>query len=139
MWFWGIMGFRKAVILGALTCLLSANNALAFGSGAKNTAPEFGKTLPPVGFVKFCATNPDDCKTRSAAQERISMSPERWNQLYWSMLCNSKIAPSALGSLRQAEHEPIPRARTARLRAAQKRQLEGWDFPRGVAHHRCSG
>ena len=54
MWFWGSMGFRAAVISGALACLLSANSALAFGAGPKNTAPEFGKTLPPVGFVKFC-------------------------------------------------------------------------------------
>ena len=94
MWFWGIMGFRAAVILGALTCLLSANSALAFESGTKNTAPEFGKTLPPVGFVKFCATNPDDCKTRSAADERIAMSPERWNQLYQvNSYVNGRIAP----------------------------------------------
>ena len=94
MWFWGIMGFRAAVIFGALTCLLSANNALAFESGTKNTAPEFGKTLPPVGFVKFCATNPDDCKTRSAADERIAMSPERWNQLYQvNSYVNGRIAP----------------------------------------------
>ena len=83
MWFWGSMGFRAAVISGALACLLSANSALGLWvAGTKNTAPEFGKTLPPVGFVKFCATNPGDCKTRSAAHERIAMSPERWNQLY---------------------------------------------------------
>lgn len=94
MWFWGIMGIRAAVILGALTCLLSANSALAFEAGTKNTAPEFGKTLPPVGFVKFCAANPDDCKTRSAADERIAMSPERWNQLYQvNSYVNDRIAP----------------------------------------------
>lgn len=88
------MRFRAAVILGALTCLLSANSALAFEAGTKNTAPEFGKTLPPVGFVKFCATNPDDCKTRSAADERIAMSPERWNQLYQvNNYVNDRIAP----------------------------------------------
>lgn len=132
MWFWGIMGFRAAVILGTLTCLLSANNVLAFGSGTKNTAPEFGKSLPPVGYVKFCATNPDDCKTRSAAHERISMTPERWNQLYLvNAYVNGKIAPISDQDLYgEAEHwaYPTDAGDCEDYVLLKKRQLEGLGF-----------
>src|SRR5215203_1662047 len=132
MWFWGRMRFRAAVISGALACLLGINSALAFG-GSTNAAPEFGKTLPPVGFVKFCVTNPDDCKTRSAAHERVAMSPERWNQLYLiNSYVNGKIAPISDQDLYgEAEHwaYPTDAGDCEDYVLLKKRQLEGLGFP----------
>jgi predicted transglutaminase-like cysteine proteinase len=47
-----------------------------------------------VGFVKFCAKNPEDCKTRGQAQKLVSMSTERWDQLYQTnTYVNNRIAP----------------------------------------------
>jgi predicted transglutaminase-like cysteine proteinase len=126
------MRFRAAVISGALACLLSLNSGLAVGADSKNTAPEFGKTLPPVGFVKFCAANPDDCKTRSAARERIAMSPERWNQLYLiNAYVNGKIAPISDQDLYgEAEHwaYPTDAGDCEDYVLLKKRQLEGLGF-----------
>jgi predicted transglutaminase-like cysteine proteinase len=88
------MRFRAAVISSAVVCLCTAYSASAFGVAVKYETPEYGKTLPPVGFVKFCASNPGACKTRDNKQERITMSPERWNQLYLiNSYVNGKIAP----------------------------------------------
>lgn len=94
MWFWGSMGFRSAVISGAVAVLCIVTSASALSGATNHTAPEYGKTLPPVGFVKFCAKNPENCETQDKARERISMSPERWNQLYLvNTYVNGKIAP----------------------------------------------
>ena len=90
------------------------------------------QTLPPVGFVKFCATNPDDCKTRSAAHERIAMSPERWNQLYLiNAYVNGKIAPISDQDLYgEAEHwaYPTDAGDCEDYVLLKKRQLEGLGF-----------
>ena len=82
MWFRGSMGFRSVAVSSAVAFLCIVTNASAFDGTAKYAAPEYGKTLPPVGFVKFCAKNPEDCKTRGKAQQLVSMSTERWDQLY---------------------------------------------------------
>ncbi len=88
------MRFRAAVISSAVVCLCVSFSASAFGVAMKYEAPEYGNTLPPVGFVKFCAAHPQDCKTLSNKQERISMSPERWNLLYVvNSYINGRIAP----------------------------------------------
>jgi predicted transglutaminase-like cysteine proteinase len=132
MRFWGNMEFRALVMSGALACLLGLNSGLAVGAGPKNAAPEFGKTLPPVGFVKFCVTNPDDCKTRSAAHERIAMSPERWNQLYViNSYVNGRIAPISDQDLYgEAEHwaYPTDAGDCEDYVLLKKRQLEGLGF-----------
>jgi len=45
--------------------------------------PEFGSAKPPVGFVRFCASNLDDCraKDRTIFTSRASMTPEMWEAL----------------------------------------------------------
>lgn len=94
MWFWGSMGFRAAVISGALAglCIVSSDSALS--DTVKYRAPEYGRTLPPVGFVKFCSANPADCKALGNMPDRVAMSQERWNQLYQvNSFVNDKIAP----------------------------------------------
>ena len=65
------------------------------GPTKADTATEFENTLPPVGFVKFCASNPKDCKAESKLfTSKLSMSPDRWNQLYQvNTYVNGKIAP----------------------------------------------
>jgi len=94
MWFWGSMGFRSAVIWSAVVLSCVVTSASAFSGTTKYAAPEYGKTLPPVGFVKFCAANPGDCKTQSKTQQLVSMSQERWDQLFQTnTYVNDRIAP----------------------------------------------
>ena len=110
MWFWGSMGFRSAVISCAVAVLCIVTSTSAFSGATKYAAPEYGKTLPPVGFVKFCVTNPEDCKTRGKAQQLISMSTERWDQLYQTnTYVNDRIAPISDQDLYgEAEHWAYP-------------------------------
>jgi predicted transglutaminase-like cysteine proteinase len=132
MWFWGSMGFRSAAISSAVALLCIVTSAPAFSGATKYAAPEYGKTLPPVGFVKFCAVNPADCKVQSNSQERISMSPERWNQLYLiNTYINGKIAPiSDLDLYGEAEHwaYPADAGDCEDYVLLKKRQLEGLGF-----------
>lgn len=73
------------------TSLLGSANA---ADSSTYGTPEFGKTLPPVGFVKFCASNPKDCESSSRSRVKPAMSPERWNLVHEvNAFVNGKIAP----------------------------------------------
>lgn len=64
------------------------------GEVRETFAREFGKTLPPVGFVQFCVLNPEDCKGKGGKTYKLAMSPERWNLIYQvNAYVNGKIAP----------------------------------------------
>jgi len=53
----------------------------------KSAAPKatymkiYNETLPPMGFVQFCKTAPQDCGGTMGEAVRVVMSPERWNDL----------------------------------------------------------
>ena len=87
-----------AAILG-LFLGTSAASAIEVSGEARNEpkkqfAAEYGKALPPIGFVQFCARSPDDCKPTGGKPKRLAMSPERWNLLYQvNTYVNGKIAP----------------------------------------------
>jgi predicted transglutaminase-like cysteine proteinase len=81
------MGLRL-VIAGVALALMSATVR------AGESATEYGKSLPPVGFVKFCATSPVDCKSIDDKHDRLAMNPDRWNLVYQvNSYVNAKIAP----------------------------------------------
>ena len=57
-------------------------------------AKEYAQSLPPVGFVKFCAANPAECKTVGRRAERLAMRAEQWAALYQvNTQVNTMIAP----------------------------------------------
>jgi predicted transglutaminase-like cysteine proteinase len=81
------MGF-KAGIAGLALGLMSIT------AHASDAAPEYGKTLAPVGFVKFCVTSPADCKALNDRHSRLVMTRDRWNLLSQvNNFVNDKIAP----------------------------------------------
>ncbi len=96
------MNIKTAVGAALIGFLTSASGASALDS--TSTAPfgetklrfetEFGKTLPPIGYVQFCATNQDECKLRGGKPEKLAMSADRWNLVYQvNTYVNGKIAP----------------------------------------------
>jgi len=96
------MKIKSAVGAALLGLVLGSGAAFALDTqdGAsvqapkKNFATEFGRALPPVGFVGFCARNPDDCKGNGGRAVKLAMTPERWNLLYQvNTYVNGKIAP----------------------------------------------
>jgi predicted transglutaminase-like cysteine proteinase len=96
------MNIKTAVGAALLGIFWSSSMAFAFDTASKapfgqsrqNFAREFGKTLPPVGFVQFCVTNPADCKGKGGKKFKLAMSPEHWNLIYQvNTYVNGKIAP----------------------------------------------
>ncbi len=83
------------------TALLSASPALALGSHdpvlsnpGTDFAIEFGKARPPVGYVRFCATNPAECKASNPSHQRLALDPDRWGTLYEvNSYVNGRILP----------------------------------------------
>ena len=67
----------RAIIAGMALALTGFS-----AHAADVAATEYGKSLPPVGFVKFCAENPADCKTLDDRHDRLEMTPDRWNLVY---------------------------------------------------------
>ncbi len=81
---------RKFVAVLAVT-------VLGFVSGAEAAqnkpdlrfAAEFGSTLPPIGYVKFCAENRDECEKKTLLiAEKAKMDSKSWQTL---MLINSSV------------------------------------------------
>ncbi len=127
-----------AAILGILfstSAALSVETASksSFSQSRKYFASEFGKTLPPVGFVKFCATNAADCAPKGGKNYTLAMSPERWNLLYQvNTYVNGKIAPVSDQDL-YGEPErwviPTDAGDCEDYLLLKKRYLEGLGFP----------
>ena len=104
-----------------------------FSQSQKNFAIEYGKALPPVGFVKFCARNPQDCQPVGGKAARLVMDPGRWNLLYQvNTYVNGKVAPVSDQDLYgEAEYwaYPTDAGDCEDYLLLKKRYLEGLGFP----------
>jgi predicted transglutaminase-like cysteine proteinase len=96
------MNIKTAVGAALIGFLTSTSGASALdsvltvprGETKLHFAGEFGKTLPPVGYVQFCATNQQECKPTHGKLEKLAMSSDRWNLVYQvNTYVNGKIAP----------------------------------------------
>jgi predicted transglutaminase-like cysteine proteinase len=72
--------------------------SLGQGQAAGLFTVAYGETLPPVGYVNFCAANKGECESYNVGEKmatsRIAMSPDRWNTLYQiNTYVNEKIKP----------------------------------------------
>ncbi len=136
------MKIKTAV--GAAILGVSMSASLAFGLDTASRSPvgpaksdsaiEYDKTLPPVGFVKFCASNPQDCKADGKLfVGKLAMSPDRWNQLYQvNSYVNGKIAPVSDKDLYgEAEYwtYPVDAGDCEDYVLLKKRYLESLGFP----------
>ena len=135
------MNIKTAVGAALLGILWSSSMASAFDTASKAPvgqskryfASEFGKTLPPVGYVQFCASNPEECKPKGGKKFKLAMSPERWNLIYQvNAYVNGKIAPVSDQDL-YGEPErwvfPTDAGDCEDYLLLKKRYLEGLGFP----------
>jgi predicted transglutaminase-like cysteine proteinase len=73
---------RLALAITAfLACIAAITPAFGSDSHSQIHPREFGKTLPPIGFVKFCLDNPNECSSRIKAAAPAQMSPDIWGKL----------------------------------------------------------
>jgi predicted transglutaminase-like cysteine proteinase len=135
------MNIKTAVGAALLGIFWSSSMAFAFDTASKAPvgqskryfASEFGKTLPPVGYVQFCASNPEECKPKGGKKFKLAMSPERWNLIYQvNSYVNGKIAPVSDQDL-YGEPErwvyPTDAGDCEDYLLLKKRYLEGLGFP----------
>jgi predicted transglutaminase-like cysteine proteinase len=81
----------SAILFG----MLLAGSALAETVAPSSFAVEFGKTKPPIGFVKFCVANAEECQSRSIVGARVRMTAQRWADLYLiNTAVNTRIKPT---------------------------------------------
>lgn len=85
---------KAGVVFAALISLSSFAQAASKQSALFETA--FGATLPPVGYVRFCARNPGDCKPVNKYDGQLQMTAKLWETLYTlNTRINTAIAPTS--------------------------------------------
>lgn len=84
-----------AMMWGATAAsIMVAGPASAGGAKAQAHGTEFGPTLPPIGFVRMCAENPQACGGRHDAVTFASATETSWQLLNEiNAYVNGKIAP----------------------------------------------
>src|SRR4051812_41637799 len=96
------MKIKTAVGAALLGLLIGAHGAKATSAveEGQDSQPKpryektFGRALPPVGYVSFCARNADACQPKGTRDAPVAMSPERWNLIYQvNTYVNGKVAP----------------------------------------------
>ena len=54
----------------------------------------FGQSSAPVGFIKFCAISPQDCRRSRQHNARLTLTPSRWRDLEEvNHIVNSTVEP----------------------------------------------
>jgi predicted transglutaminase-like cysteine proteinase len=105
-------------------------------NGSSLSETEYDQTLPPVGFVKFCASNPAACKKdglfENLSSKPLDMTPDRWTQLYQiNTSINARIKPIS-DQDQYGEPErwayPVSAGDCEDYALLKQRQLEAADF-----------
>lgn len=120
----------------AAAALLAALVAGPVAASASKPAslPEFGAAKPPVGFVRFCVAQPEECrnKERTIFTSRASMTTEMWSALNKvNAYVNGRIRPVSDQDLYgQVEHwtYPVNAGDCEDFVLLKKRYLEGLGF-----------
>ncbi|MDE2384643.1 MAG: transglutaminase-like cysteine peptidase [Alphaproteobacteria bacterium] len=80
-----------------VTAPAEAGAAGTFVKPAANTARavEYGKTLPPIGYVDFCGRAEEECKFKGGTNETLKLTTENWDQIQQvNRYVNTKIRPA---------------------------------------------
>jgi len=73
-------GFGVALAVLAFSTLPALSNGKD-GTSKPRFAMEYGSTLPPVGFVKFCGLFPTECDHQASIAHLVNFSGENWAKL----------------------------------------------------------
>jgi predicted transglutaminase-like cysteine proteinase len=136
-----ILGAAAAAAFASLLAIAGAAEAAASprhagGEEEAHFARGREKTLPPIGFVKFCSRNPADCRAEGLGARRLHMSGERWRMVYQlNSYVNGKVAPVSDEDLYgEAEYwaYPTDAGDCEDYVLMKKRYLEKLGFPRSA-------
>ena len=64
-------------------------------AGDQVFAPTYGPTLPPIGFVNYCARNQNECRALGGTRYRLDLTAERWKLIgEVNAFVNTSITPA---------------------------------------------
>ena len=133
--------FLRLQQMAAVLAVCLAGTAAAAGevvsnfnsAGQRAFAPAFGQTLPPVGYVEFCARHPAECQPIGGSEAKVRLTSERWQVLgEINSFVNSKIRPAhdiELHGVPERWSIPTDAGDCEDYVLLKKRYLEGVGFP----------
>jgi predicted transglutaminase-like cysteine proteinase len=93
----------------------------------------YGKTLPPIGFVEFCARDKQHCVSDNSHLRRLVLTEAHWKQLQQiNNRVNSSIAPVSdmdLYAVPERWDYPVDAGDCEDYVLLKKRELENIGFP----------
>jgi predicted transglutaminase-like cysteine proteinase len=126
-----------SVLASGLFAMATAAHAVESNAHAPATerafAPVYGKTLPPIGFVEFCARDKQRCGSDNSHLRRIALTESHWNLLQQiNARVNSSIAPVSdmdLYAVPERWDYPVDAGDCEDYVLLKKRELENLGFP----------
>ncbi len=90
-------GFKHIAFALGVSALAASPAAMAVETTEELTplasAIEFGPTLPPIGYVRFCAKSPWECR-QAGKVTALELTSARWQSLYQiNTMVNIKVKP----------------------------------------------
>lgn len=131
----GLQRMATLLVVGwAATAAAAGETVSNFNSaGAHAFAPAYGQTLPPVGYVDFCARVPAECKPLGGSMAKVELTSERWKVLGdINTVVNRKIRPANdidLHGVPERWSIPTDAGDCEDYVLLKKRYLEGLGFP----------
>ncbi len=130
-----LRGMHRLLLAGGLLAAL----ALPAEAGRSNVvaaeafAPVHGSTLPPIGFVDFCARYRGECRPKGGTASHLRLTPQRWRLLKEvNRFVNRKVAPVtdlALYNRPEVWEYPTNAGDCEDYVLLKKKYLEGLGFP----------
>jgi predicted transglutaminase-like cysteine proteinase len=126
-----------SALASGLFAMATAAHAVESNAHAPATerafAPVYGKTLPPIGFVEFCARDKQRCGSDNSHLRRIALTESHWNLLQQiNARVNSSIAPVSdmdLYAVPERWDYPVDAGDCEDYVLLKKRELENLGFP----------
>ncbi len=124
-----------ALAAGLALSVLAAASAEARSNVAPAAAfaPEYGDTLPPIGYVSFCARHRDDCQPVGYMTPKARIDSRRWDLLRQvNRYVNRKIRPVTdleLYNRPEVWEYPTTAGDCEDYVLLKKKYLEGLGFP----------
>jgi predicted transglutaminase-like cysteine proteinase len=126
-----------SALASGLFAMATAAHAVESNAHAPATerafAPVYGKTLPPIGFVEFCARDKQHCGSDNSHLRRIALTETHWKLLQQiNARVNSSIAPVSdmdLYAVPERWDYPVDAGDCEDYVLLKKRELENLGFP----------
>jgi predicted transglutaminase-like cysteine proteinase len=133
---------RIAAAAAAMLLAFTGPSLAATGGAATRNdapaadAPTYGKTLPPVGFVRFCGRHPEACAMRTTGAVRPALSARQWELVTRvNAYVNADVKPASDDEVYgEAEHWDYPATRgdCEDYALLKQRYLEALGLPRSA-------